>query len=323
MSMIPFSQLKYSTKTIIAVTNMVIDLDLFHQNIPYLNYSFPKKKRGRKKQDEVIEIVTNKLDYFPIGSIIALQNKQDLKGELPKKKQNYPEKKSFFRNSVTIQMKIAQGKFVNGKICSNGKFQITGCSEDKYAYQFIYILYEKMLETSENIGEPIVSLLKNNIFTTNYPSAIINVVMKNINFKIGFNIQREKLDEYIRLHTSYYSLFLSDLHTCVNIKMKSASHSNEKLDFITMMSRNDVVIDKIDYSLYSTYYDYNKKFNKDKYHTFLVFYSGSVILSSSGPDTEDVYNKFIEIIKENKDTFIDKKNYDEAVTLSKSDMVFA
>jgi hypothetical protein len=90
-----------------------------------------------------------------------------------------------------------------------------------------------------------------------------------------------------------------------------------------MRSREDVTIDKIDYSLYSTYYDYNKKFNKDKYHTFLVFYSGSVILSSSGPDTEDVYNKFIEIIKENKDTFIDKKNYDETVTLSKNDMIFA
>ena len=48
--MIPFSTLKYSTKTIIAVTNMNINLDLFHQNIPYLNYSFPKKKRGRKKE---------------------------------------------------------------------------------------------------------------------------------------------------------------------------------------------------------------------------------------------------------------------------------
>jgi len=145
--MIPFSGLKYSTKTIIAVTNMNIKLDLFHQYIPYLNYSFPKKKRGRKKQDEEVVIVPNKLDYFPIGSIIALQNKQDLKGELPKKKQNDPQKKSFFRNSVTIQMKIDQGKFVNGKICSNGKFQITGCSEDRYAYEFIYILYEKMIES--------------------------------------------------------------------------------------------------------------------------------------------------------------------------------
>jgi hypothetical protein len=317
-----FDKLRYSTKTIIAVTNMEINLDLFHQNIPYLEYSFPKKKRGRKKQDEEVVITSNKMDFFPIGSIIALQNKQDLKGELPKKKQNDPQKKSFFRNSVTIQMKIAHGKFVNGKICSNGKFQITGCSEDKYAYQFIYILYEKMMETSEYIGEPIVSLIKNSIFKTDYPTAIINVVMKNINFKIGFKIQREKLDEYIRMNTPYYSLFLSDLHTCVNIKMKSNNHTEEKLDMIIMKSKEDVDIQKIDFSLYSMYYDYNKKLNKDKYHTFLVFYSGSVILSSSGPDTEDVYNKFITIIKDNKELFNDTSTYDEKINITENDMMF-
>jgi hypothetical protein len=320
--MIPFSTLKYSTKTIIAVTNMNINLDLFHQNIPYLNYSFPKKKRGRKKQDEEVVIVPNKLDYFPIGSIIALQNKQDLKGELPKKKQNDPEKKSFFRNSVTIQMKINHGKFVNGKICSNGKFQITGCSENRYAYEFIYILYEKMIEISKQIGEDIVVIVKNNVFTTDFPTAIINVVMKNINFKIGFRIHREKLDEYIRTQTPFYSLFLSDLHTCVNIKMKSNHHSEEKLDMVIMRSLKDVTIQLIDFSLYSMYYDYNKKLNKDKYHTFLVFYSGSVILSSSGPDTEDVYNQFMQIIQQNKELFNDQSNYDEKVVLSKQDMTF-
>lgn len=318
----PFDKLKYSTKTVIAVTNMNINLELFHNNIPYLDYSFPKKKRGRKKQDEVVVAVTNKLDYFPIGSIIALQNKQDLKGELPKKKQNDPAKKSFFRNSVTIQMKIAPNKFVNGKICSNGKFQITGCSEDRYAYQFIYILYEKMLETSRHIGETIVTLVKNSVFTYDYPTAIMNIVMKNINFKIGFQIHREKLDEYIRLHTPYYSLFLSDLHTCVNIKMKSNHHTEEKLDMISMKSFDEIKTEKIDYSVYAKYYDYNKKLNKDKYHTFLVFYSGSVILSSSGPDTEDVYNQFMKIIQEQKAVFNDTTNYDEKVELSKTDMMF-
>jgi len=320
--MIPFSELKYSTKTIIAVTNMKINLELFHQHLPYVTYSFPKKKRGRKKQDEVQVTPVNQLEHFPIGSIIALQNKNDLKGELPKKKQNDPQKKSFFRNSVTIQMKINTDKFVNGKICSNGKFQITGCNEDRYAYQFIYILYEKMIETSAYIGEEICSLVKNNIFTSNYPTAIMNIVMKNINFKIGFRIQREKLDEYIRLHTPYYSLFLSDLHTCVNIKMKSEHHSENDLDMVVMKSREDVEFQKINYALYSTYYDYNKKLNNDKYHTFLVFYSGSVILSSSGPDTEQVYEKFIEIIKDKKDMFLDRVVQETPVRLCEQDMRF-
>ena len=104
--------------------------------------------------------------------------------------------------------------------------------------------------------------------------------------------------------------------------MKSKHHSDEKLDMVTMKSMEDMKIQKIDFSLYSLYYDFNKKLSKDKYHTFLVFYSGSVILSSSGPDTEEVYNQFITIIKENKDLFHDQSLQDEKINLSAQDMIF-
>jgi len=317
--MLPFSQLTYSTKTIIAVTNMQINLDLFYQYIPIVDYSFPKKKRGRKKDGEIQAVVTNKLDFFPIGTIIALKNKKTIRGELPKKRQATAT--TFFRNSVTIQMKIDNNnKFVNGKVCSNGKFQITGCSHEKYAYQFIYHLYERMKETSTQIGEDIFTIHKNNIFNSTLPMAIINVVMKNINFKLGFHINRERLDEYIRTHTEYYSLFLSDLHTCVNIKMKSEKHSEEKLDLVTLKGPDTFEIEKIDYTVYSLHYDHNKKNDKNKYHTFLVFYSGSVILSSSGPETEMVYNKFIQIIKDNMEHLRESDPSD--MNIKESDLMF-
>ena len=88
-----------------------------------------------------------------------------------------------------------------------------------------------------------------------------------------------------------------------------------------MKSKDEIQVQKIDFSLYSMYYDYNKKLNKDKYHTFLVFYSGSVILSSSGPDTEQVYNEFVNIIRNNTDLFNDKSTYDD-INLSQHDMMF-
>ena len=78
-------------------------------------------------------------------------------------------------------------------------------------------------------------------------------------FKIGFKIRREKLDEYIRQNTMFYSLFLSDLHTCVNIKMKSKQHSQDQLDFVVMKSKDNFEINKIPFSSYSQHYDYNKK----------------------------------------------------------------
>jgi hypothetical protein len=317
--MLPFNQLKYSTKTVIAVTNMKINLDLFYQYVPIVDYSFPKKKRGRKKEGEQADLGPNKLDFFPIGSIIALKNKKTIRGELPKKRQTAAN--TFFRNSVTIQMKIdTHNKFVNGKVCSNGKFQITGCNEEVYAYKFIYYLYEVMRITSEQIGEDIFTIQKNSVFKSECPAAIINVVMKNINFKIGFNINRERLDQHIRETTDYYSLFLSDLHTCVSIKMEAKKPSEEKLDLVLLKKADDFEKTQIDFSVYSLHYDQNKKNEKKKYHTFLVFYSGSVILSSCGPETEMVYNRFADIVNKNKDLL--RENADEVLTIESKDLIF-
>lgn len=317
--MLPFNQLKYSTKTIIAVTNMKINLDLFCQYMHFEVYAFPKKKRGRKKEGDVPQTGPDQLDYFPIGTIIALRKGQKICGEFPKRRQTTA--KTSFRNSITIQMKIDDDKkFVNGKVSSNGKFQITGCNDEKYAYRFIYYVYETMKQISEQIGEPIFTIQKSNIFRSEYPSAIINVVMKNINFKIGFHINRERLDDYIRTHTDYYSLFLADLHTCVNIKMRAERHAEEKLDLVILKGRDDYEMEKIDYSVYSIHYDHNKKNEKVKYHTFLVFYSGSVILSSSGPETEQVYNQFAEIIQKNVELF--KEDNPQKMEVKLSDLIF-
>lgn len=317
--MLPFNKLKYSTKTIIAVTNMSINLDLFCQYMHFETYAFPKKKRGRKKEGEVVKTGPDQLDYFPVGTIIALRKGQNIRGEFPKRRQTVA--KTSFRNSITIQMKIDDDKkFVNGKVSSNGKFQITGCNDEKYAYRFIYYIYETMKKISEQVGESLFTIHKGNVFRTEYPAAIINVVMKNINFKIGFHINRERLDDYIRSNTDYYSLFLADLHTCVNIKMRADKHAEEKLDLVTMKGPNDFDIEKIDYSIYNIHYDNNKKNEKVKYHTFLVFYSGSVILSSSGPETEQVYNQFSEIIMNNVELF--KEDTSKKTTINSSELNF-
>ena len=125
---------------------------------------------------------------------------------------------------------------------------------------------------------------------------------------------------YIRENTDYYSLFLSDLHTCVSIKMEAKRHSEEKLDMVVMKGSNDFEKSQVDFSVYQLHYDHNKKNEKKKYHTFLVFYSGSVILSSCGPETEMVYNRFAQIIEENKATL--REDPDEVLVIDSSDLLF-
>ena len=177
-----------------------------------------------------------------------------------------------------------------------------------------------MDKTGKQIGEEIFTIQKSSVFKSDYPAAIINVVMKNINFKIGFNVNRERLDNYIRENTDYFSLFLSDLHTCVSIKMEAKRPAEEKLDLVVLKGPNEFEISQVDFSVYQIHYDHNKKNEKKKYHTFLVFYSGSVILSSCGPETEMVYNRFAQIIAENKSTL--KEDPDEVLAIDSSDLLF-
>ena len=50
-------------------------------------------------------------------------------------------------------------------------------------------------------------------------------------------------------------------------------------------------------------YQQNKENKKEKYHTFLVFHSGSIIQSGSGPEMENVYTKFVTILNQHRKEF--------------------
>ena len=114
-----FKDIPISTRTIIVSTNTNINIENLYENLPITPYTVVRKKRGRKKKD-VIEDINNSV---PSGSIISVKYQDKLRGvELkPKKKQT-----KYFRNAVTIIMSM-DNKFINLKVSTNGKFQVTGC----------------------------------------------------------------------------------------------------------------------------------------------------------------------------------------------------
>jgi len=62
----------------------------------------------------------------------------------------------------------------------------------------------------------------------------------------------------------------------------------------------------VPFSSYTSYLDEKEKKKenkKEKYHTFLVFHSGSIIQSGSGPEMCDVYTKFITMLNKNRKEF--------------------
>jgi len=286
MSETVFNNIAISTETIIAKTNWKVDILAMFNHLPITNYNVIPKKRGRKAKDEKKE---EKKDDLIDGQIITLKIGNKLRGVNLKEKKNA---KRFFRNSLTIVMYL-DNKFINFKVSKNGKFQFTGCKNEVHAQKSMQYIYEYTHDTQKIIQ-----------VNGDFPEIIFITVMTNINFNLGFCINRENLDDYINSKTRYYSLLETSFgYTGVNIKIP--------LDNI-----KDIPITKINYqnkTWVSEDYDYNKYFDslddkeqkkektKIRYNTFLVFQSGNVILSSPHKECmRNTYHEFINIIKDCK-----------------------
>jgi TATA-box binding protein (TBP) (component of TFIID and TFIIIB) len=295
-----FEDVPISTQTIISVSNLKFNLNLLYQYLPITEYIIIKKKRGRKKK---VEVVNPNLNIAP-GSIISIQNKTNIRGSILKESKK--ENKTYFLNSITIVMVLENGKLINSKISQNGKLQITGCKNMEQCVEMIHYLFKHIKEIEVQIGQPMFSLKYGSKSTNSNPIFIFNVVMKNIDFKVNFNINREKLNIFINDNTNFCSLFESSVNTGVNIKIKSNYSYENNLDSIEIMPNLTVKKNVVPFSAYTSYLDEKEKKKenkKEKYHTFLVFHSGSIIQSGSGPEMNNVYTNFVTTLNKHRKEF--------------------
>ena len=152
------------------------------------------------------------------------------------------------------------------------------------------------------------------MFTTKitifYFTTTFITVMTNIDFNVGFIVNRENLDKYMNNMTRHNSLLETSFgYTGVNIKFPANGYAMN-----TMMPKlcckdewEDTMV------TYETYYkslsekDQQKIDDKDRYTTFLVFHSGNVIMSGlAKPHMESTFNEFINIIDECKSSIEEK-----------------
>lgn len=276
-----FDSYEPSTKTFVVNTNLVINIvELFNKSIlPITPYVVIKKKRGRKKKG--VEEDHNK--DIKCGSIILFQHMKEYQGTMIKSK----EKSGFFRNSVTVVM-FVENKLINFKLSRNGKFQVTGCKHDGQAEKCVLYIWKYIKDHPEIYSFSEGDTLK----------AIYNPVMHNVDFYLGFQVNREALDEYINMHTPYTSLFETTLgYTGVNIKIKSEyDPKNFKIKTKEYLP-GSVKTTLISFEEFLKKYK-KKDLHKPVYNTFLVFQSGKVIMSGKTmPFMRDSYDVFRGIIK--------------------------
>lgn len=295
-----FEEIKVSTKTFIIMTNITIDIKKLFDFLPITEYILVPKRRGRKKKS----IVSDPNKNIPSGSIITLDLANNIRGVVLKKKKKKDGKTTdYFRNSVTVVM-IVDGKRINFKISRNGKFQMTGCKLDRQAEDCVKYIWE-YIKDSEGLysltnGDP-------------YFRAIFIPAMRNIDFELGFCLAREKLDEYFNTSTEYYSLLETSIgYTGVNIKIP-VTKSILDLQLKELKNSEGGKWLEPKFVPYQTYLDtlkpkeQQKKLDKERFNTFLVFHSGKVICSSMCEEfARETYYEFLDIIKNNYKSFQEK-----------------
>ena len=278
-----FNNIVISTETIIAKTNWKVDITELFNHLSVTEYTVIPKKRGRQSKTEKTEV---KQEELKDGQIVTLKIGSKLKGVNLKEKKN---SKRFFRNSLTVVM-FLDNKFINFKVSKNGKFQFTGCKNVSQSHSCMKFIHEYTKNTSKIINVDGDSEI---IFLT---------VMTNINFNLGFCINREYLDDHINSTTKYYSLLETSFgYTGVNIKFPLQNINNMPITKI-LFKNNEWHHYTMTYQEYLQTLDdkeQKKESLKTRYNTFLVFQSGNVILSSPHKECmRKTYHDFLDIIAE-------------------------
>lgn len=286
-----FDDITVSTKTYIAKTNLNLDLEKLFNILPITEYIVIPKKRGRKKKSEVVD--PNK--GIKPGSIITLKFRDSIRGvDLKPKKKTMKKRGKWFRNSFTVVL-VLDNKNINFKVSKNGMFQITGCKLNRHAEECIEYIWSYIKDTTDTF-----TYQRGTTLETYYIPA-----MRNIDFDLGFLVDREKLAQYMNTQDQFHSLLETSFgYTGVNIKIPITDNIVDlKIKKVRYNSKkkNPWVESE------ATYEDYlnllplkekEKKLKKDRYNTFLVFHSGKVIMSGmTSGFMRTAYKYFLEIMR--------------------------
>lgn len=263
-----YDNIKISTKTIIGTSNLGINIQKVFTNMPL----------DEGPQTKQVNIRTIYYGVERRGMVCCEKKK----------------KKKSFRNAINIIAELDNQKFINFKVSKNGKFQMTGCKSEQHAITIVRHFIQHLIETCRDC----VTLAKNNSILV-----FFQTVMTNIDFSIGFKINRQKLDEQMNKDTSYHSLLETSCgYTGVNIKfpldMKWWELEVPVLYCSQMIENQPLEWKNTRESLCQMMDITSDKKTKKKYNTFLVFHSGNIIMSGMMRDTmKKDFDIFVNLLK--------------------------
>lgn len=180
---------KISTITITASLNIIVDLDVFYKNISIIPH-----------EDETIN--RDGFTYIEYGKKKeALTHCKGFHKKLTIARRKKKMGKRFDNQATVIVRTFIDDKYehANLKIFKNGNIQMTGVKSVNHGNMILDYIVENF--KTMNAEESMIASIEN-INITNFKIQLINS-----DFKIGYNIKREKL--YKLIHKDYSDMFCS------------------------------------------------------------------------------------------------------------------
>jgi TATA-box binding protein (TBP) (component of TFIID and TFIIIB) len=292
-----FEELKVSTRTIIAATGLQLNIESIFENLEVdMNKSQEKTMNGIRYRFVAVYFKNEwkKIDEW------------NPKYHHRSKSSSENDVKRSFRNALNMIYEIDGEKHVNFKISKNGKFQLTGCKEYNYAKTCVLDCVQRIFQSiPQAILEPSIDSLNQKGISISFQT-----VMTNLDFHVGFMVNRQKLDNWINQKTVFYSLLETSFgYTGVNIKFPlDMEWWNVKCPVLQFFPFENRIVDTTQPLIEFIPTDVMNRYKKKgRYNTFLVFHSGKVIMSGMFLETmEKDYNHFIDLMKEWEPTIKEK-----------------
>lgn len=288
-----FSDIKVSTQTFIIHSNLdSVDLERLQEVV---NIHVPYEDLDDDDLDNGVE--------FP--RIITVSYKGKERGAPKNRKRVKTSTGKNFLNCVSFTVQFEPKKNVNVKIFNNGVFQLTGCKCYEHAQRALIAVWTVMQETAN-----VFQFKKGTPFSDSHMEAYVVSAMRNVDFRLGFEVDREILGNHIMKNTSYKIVPIIQGFMGVQMAVPIDSVADMIVHKISFPSGGDEFIDeKITYSSFWDVKPSEKvKAEKKKCITIAIFQTGKVLIS--GIDEmyqKPVFDWFINEIKNIKDDVIINK----------------
>lgn len=342
---VPFDNLSTSTMTVMIYSNLEFDLDVIFKTMPITDISVPltkKQKNVDKKKiqappDSIITVQTTtkirgvdlrkkkkrwcticqprkvtdtkETNILTITEALSREPNTDIDHIVyycSRCQKNYKpqeiKKISYFLNQLTIVLSIGKQPLLNIMLFKDN-FKIAGCKNLDDAAEAVLTLWDVYFSSNPSSWK-----LKKG---QTDPGFIFETVMRNVDFKLGFPIERSSLNMLMNNEEYSHNIFMSQYestgHTNVNIKMFSKRPPGFTYKCLKVPKDGEPYFKNVPINVFKSKKKREKDEKKDSYITFIVFSSSEIILSGKyNENMKNMYDFFLGIVSEHRNVIEEK-----------------